>query len=214
MHILADRIAFPARVRYGAGLEEHMSRIRFITQAGMIAAVYAALTLLAGQALGVLAWGPVQLRVSEAFTVVAFFTPAAIPGLTLGSVISNGYMAAVTGNPLGILDVIFGSLGTLLGAVWMWHFRSRTMLGLAGPVVSNALIVPAYLPWLMAASGITGFYEIPFLGIDAQGSWVAMYLLGVVFVGLGQSIVLYTFGWALLVALRRLGLADTWTVRS
>lgn len=185
-----------------------MSRIRFITQAGMIAATYAALTVLTSQLLGVLAWGLVQFRVSEAFTVVAFFTPAAIPGLALGSLISNAYSAAVTGNPLGILDVVFGSLGTLLGAVWMWRFRSSSALGLAGPVVANALIVPAYLPWLLGALGLTGLYQIPALGIDAQGSWVAMYLLGVVTVGLGQAVVMYTLGWGLLAALRRLGLQE------
>lgn len=185
-----------------------MSRIRFITQAGMIAAAYAAVTVLTGQALGVFSWGLVQLRISEAFTVVAFFTPAAIPGLALGSAIANGFTAAVTGNPLGILDVVLGSLGTMLGAVWMWRLRTNAALGLAGPVVANALIVPAYLPWLLEAAGLSGLYRIPLLGIDAQGSWVAMYLLGVVSVGLGQAVVMYTLGWGLLAALRRLGLAD------
>jgi uncharacterized membrane protein len=191
-----------------------MSRIRFITQAGMIAATYAALTVLTSQVLGVFAWGLVQVRVSEAFTVVAFFTPAAIPGLALGSLISNGYTAAVTGNPLGVLDVVFGSLGSLLGAMWTWRFRFNTMLGLAGPVVANALIVPAYLPWLLSAAGLTGLYQIPLLGLDAQGSWIAMYLVGVVAVGLGQALVMYTLGWGLLVALRRLGLADILGERS
>jgi uncharacterized membrane protein len=180
-----------------------MTRARFIAQAGMIAAVYAGVTMLTTQLLGVFSWGLVQLRVSEALTVVAFFTPAAIPGLTLGSVIANAYNWAVTGSPLGILDVVFGSLGTLVGALWTWRFRSRTALGLAGPVVANALIVPAYLPFLLAGLGL---YEVPFLGIDVEGSWFAMYLVGVVAVGLGQALVVYTLGWGLLVALRRLGL--------
>ena len=92
-----------------------MSRARTIAQAGMIAAVYGGLTLVTVQFLGVLAWGPIQLRVSEAATVLAFFTPAAIPGLTLGSVVANLYAFASTGSPLALLDVVFGSLGTLLG---------------------------------------------------------------------------------------------------
>jgi len=182
-----------------------MNRARYIAQAGMIAAVYAAVTILVGQVLGMLSWGLVQLRVSEALTVVAFFTPAAIPGLTLGSIIANGYTFAATGNPMGMLDVVFGSLGTMLGAMWMWRFKERTRLALAGPVIFNALIVPAYLPLLLKGLGL---YTVPFLGLNVEGSWFAMYLVGVVSVGLGQALVLYTLGWGLLGALRRLGLAE------
>lgn len=188
-----------------------MNRARYITQAGMIAAVYAAVTILTTQTLGMLSWGLIQLRVSEALTVVAFFTPAAIPGLALGSVIANGYTLAVTGNPLGILDVVFGSLGTLLGAIWMWRLRDRQWLALAGPVVTNALIVPAYLPFILAGFGL---YTVPFLGIDVEGSWLGMYVVGVISVGLGQALVMYTLGWGLLGALRRLGLAEVLSRRS
>lgn len=188
-----------------------MNRARYIAQAGMIAAAYAAVTILVGQVLGMLSWGLVQVRVSEALTVVAFFTPAAIPGLTLGSVIANAYTFAVTGNPLGMLDVVFGSLGTMLGAMWMWRFRGRTTLALAGPVIFNALIVPAYLPLLLKGLGL---YTVPLLGLDVEGSWLAMYLVGVVSVGIGQAVVMYTLGWGLLGALRRLGLAEVLARRS
>jgi len=58
-----------------------MSRTRYIAQAGVIAAVYCTLTLLTMQFFQGLAWGPIQLRISEAFTVIAMFTPAAVPGL-------------------------------------------------------------------------------------------------------------------------------------
>ena len=188
-----------------------MSRVRYITQAGMIAAVYAAVTIVVTQVLGVFSWGLFQLRVSEALTVVAFFTPAAIPGLTLGSVIANAYTVAATGNALGVLDVVFGSLGTLLGAWWMWRFRASTRLGLAGPVIANALIVPAYLPFLLAGLGL---YKVPLLGLDVEGSWLAMYLVGVVAVGVGEAVVMYTLGWGLLAALRKLGLAEALARRS
>lgn len=177
-----------------------MSRTRYIAQAGMIAAVYAAVTILASQLLQYLSWGIVQLRVSEAFTIVAFFTPAAVPGLTLGSIIANLFNLGVTG-PLGWLDVVFGSLGTLLGAMWTWRFRDKPLLGLLGPVWSNALIVPAYLPMILRGLGL---YEVPFLGIDLERSWPAMYLFGVVAVGLGQAVVMYGLGWPLLRALEGL----------
>lgn len=186
-----------------------MSRTRYIAQAGVIAAVYAALTLLTMQFLQGLAWGPIQLRVSEAFTVVAMFTPAAVPGLTIGSILANAFNPGALW-PFSGLDVVLGSLGTLLGAVWMRRFRTRVPLALAGPVVTNALIVPAYLPTLLSAFGADiadGFYTIPILGVHLSGSWVAMYLFGVVAVALGQAIVIYVLGWPLLAALKRSGLA-------
>ena len=184
-----------------------VSRTRTIAQAGMIAAVYGALTLVTVQFLGFLAWGPIQLRVSEAVTVVGLFTPAAIPGLTIGSVVANLYTFLTTANPLALLDVVFGSLGTLFGALWMWRFRSRTTLALLGPVISNALIVPAYLPLLVKGFGL---YKIPFTSIDLEGQWVAMYLFGMVAIAIGQAVVIYGLGLPVVVGLRRLGLAEMW----
>lgn len=190
-----------------------MNRTRRIAQAGMIAAVYAAVTLLAIQFLGYFAWGPIQFRVSEALTVIACFTPAAIPGLTLGSVLANLYTLVTTGNPLALLDVVLGSLGTLLGAMWTWRFRRRPPLALLGPVLTNALIVPAYLPLLLKGLGL---YVIPILGIDIEGNWLWMYLFGVITVGIGEAVVVYALGLPLYAALRRLGLkgilgnADKW----
>ncbi len=178
-----------------------MTRTRYIAQAGVIAAVYAGATILVVQFLSLLAVGPIQFRVSEALTVVAFFTPAAIPGLALGSVVANLYSFAVLGSPLALLDVVFGSLGTLIGAAWTWRFRRNTALGLAGPVVSNSLIVAAYLPWLVKGLGL---YEVPILGVDLEGRWLPMYLFGVVAIGIGQAVVMYGLGWPLLAALKRL----------
>ena len=63
-----------------------MARTRFIAQTGIIAALYAAATLITMMLLQGLAWGPVQFRISEALCVIAVFTPAAIPGLTIGCV--------------------------------------------------------------------------------------------------------------------------------
>jgi uncharacterized membrane protein len=169
-------------------------------RAGMIAAVYAALTLLCITLLQGLAWGPVQLRLSEAVCILAILTPAAVPGLTIGCILANLLGIALTGSgALGLLDVIFGSLATLLGALWMRKFRERTGVALLGPVLANALIVPAYLPVILAAYG---FYTIPFTGISLVSSYPLMYLFGLVATGLGESIVIYGLGLPLLRALR------------
>jgi hypothetical protein len=78
-------------------------------------------------------------------------------------------------------------------------------VALAGPVLANALIVPAYLPAMLAGLGL---YEIPLVGVDLEGSWLSMYLFGVVAVGVGQSIAVYGLGWPLSVALERTGAAN------
>lgn len=184
----------------GAPLKD---RTRSVAQAGVIAAVYAAVTVAVLQMPAQLGWGPVQLRLSEALTVIAIFTPAAVPGLALGTALANASLLAQVG-PVGLLDVLFGSLATLLGAWWTWRFRARTPLALAGPVVSNALIVPAYLPVMLAALGLT---HEPFFGFELGESWVVLYLAGVVTVALGQAIVVYGLGWPLVVLIRRTGVA-------
>jgi uncharacterized membrane protein len=175
-------------------------RTSFIVQTGMIAAVYAALTVICLTLLQGLAWGPVQLRISEAVCVLAALTPAGVPGLMIGCFLSNLIGIALTGSgALGLLDVCFGTLATLLGALWMRRFRDKTGLALLGPVLANALIVPAYLPLILAAFG---FYTIPFTTIDLVGNYPLMYAFGVVAIGIGEAIVVYGLGWPLLRALK------------
>lgn len=181
-----------------------MSRTRYIAQAGVIAAVYAALTILVLQFGSGLAYGPVQFRLSEVATVLACLTPAAVPGLWLGAFVANGFMLTQFG-AIGLLDVVFGSLATLIGARWSWRHRRRPLLALLGPVVANAIIVPAYLPIVLAG---LGFYTVPFIGIDVEGSWLGMYLFGVVAVGLGQTFVVYVLGLPLLLVLKGLGVGQ------
>lgn len=168
---------------------------RHIARVGVIAAAYAACTLIAMLFLGSFAWGPIQFRVSEALCVLALFTPAAVPGLTLGCAIANVANIVLSGTGmLGMLDVVFGSLATFLGALFTWKMRRHPLVALAGPVVSNALIVPAYLPLLL--QGI-GFYTIPFTSISLDGAWGAMYLFGLVSTALGEGVVLYALGYPL-----------------
>lgn len=181
-----------------------MSRTRRIAQAGVIAAVYAAFTLVAIQT--PLGYGPVQLRLSEALTVIACLTPAAVPGLWAGTFLANAWMLSSMG-ALGLLDVVFGSLATLAGALWTWRYREQPVRALAGPVIANALIVPAYLPIMLAGVAGVDFYRIEMFGIDASGSWLAMYVFGVVTVGIGEAIVVYGLGMPLLAAFKRLGMA-------
>lgn len=108
-----------------------------LTQAAMIAAIYVVLTYFIS-AFG-LASGAIQVRISEALTVLPVFTPTAIPGLFVGCLLSNlltGCMA---------LDVIFGSIATLIGAVGTYLLRKTKFAFTLPPVISNAIIVPIVL---------------------------------------------------------------------
>ena len=111
----------------------------YITQAALIAALYTVLTMIAA---GFdLASGAIQVRFSEALTVLPFLTPAAVPGLTLGCLLSN----TLTGCALP--DVIFGTLATLLGALGTYALREHRFLCAVPPIVSNALIIPFVLTY-------------------------------------------------------------------
>lgn len=176
-------------------------RTQKIARAGLIAALYAALTLVTMTLLGGFAFGPIQLRLSEVVCVLALFTPQAIPGLTIGCIIANLLGIALNGSgALGLLDVIGGSTATFLGAWWCWRMRSRVGLALLGPVVANALVVAAYLPLVLAAAG---FYTIPFTDISLIESYPLMYLFGVLTIGTGEAVVVYGLGMPLQAALKR-----------
>ena len=114
-----------------------MKNALFLTQAAMIAALYVVLTFVSN-AFG-LASGAIQIRISEALTILPYFTSAAIPGLGIGCLLAN----LLTGAP--VYDVIFGSLATLLGAVGTWLLRKHKFLCTLAPVLSNMLIIPLIL---------------------------------------------------------------------
>ncbi len=111
--------------------------VKTLCMGGTIAALYVVLTLVA-QAFG-LASGAIQVRLSEALTILPCFTAAAVPGLTVGCVLAN----LVTG--CAMWDVVFGSFATLIGAVGTRILRKKPMLAWIPPVLSNALIVPVVL---------------------------------------------------------------------
>ncbi|WP_083444048.1 QueT transporter family protein [Olsenella sp. oral taxon 807] len=163
-----------------------------VSRIASIAALYAATTLVCLLFLGSLAWGPIQFRLSEALCVLALLSPDAVPGLALGCAVANIANIAVSGTGmLGMLDVVFGSLATLVGAWCTWRLRRHPRLAVLGPVVANALIVPAYLPLML--KGI-GFYTIPFTSISLDDSYALMYLFGLLATGIGEAVVLYVLG--------------------
>lgn len=111
--------------------------VTYLTQAAIIAALYVVLTFFANS-LG-LANYAVQVRFSESLCILPYFTPAAIPGLFIGCLLSN----ILTG--CALLDIIFGSIATLIGAIATHLLRKNKWLASVGPVLSNALIVPVVL---------------------------------------------------------------------
>lgn len=116
-----------------------------MTEASVIAALYAVLTL----CFAPLSFGPVQLRISEALTVMPILTPAAVPGLAVGCLISN-----ILGMSMGVtlpVDILFGTAATFLAAAVTRLLRSCAragsvpVLSLLSPVLFNALIIGAEL---------------------------------------------------------------------
>ena len=116
-------------------------KVMLITQAAVIAAIYVVLILLFQP----FSFGEIQVRVAEALTVLPFFTPAAIPGVTIGCLIGN----LIGGN---VMDMIFGTLATLIGAAVSYAVRKNQYLVPLPPIVSNALIIP----WVLKYA-----YELP-----------------------------------------------------
>ena len=109
-----------------------------LTQGAMIAALYVVLTFIAN--LAGLASGVIQVRLSEALTILPAFTAAAVPGLAVGCVLAN----LLTG--CAIWDVVFGSLATLIGAVGTRLLRGQSpVLAVLPPILSNIIIVPLVL---------------------------------------------------------------------
>ena len=113
------------------------TKTKKLSRGAMIAAIYVVLTLIAN-ALG-LANGAIQVRLSEALTVLPIFFPEAIAGLGVGCFISN----LITGCALP--DIVFGTFATLLGAVGTRIFKKSRPLAMLCPVVSNSIIVPFVL---------------------------------------------------------------------
>lgn len=140
--------------------------VTFLTQAAMIAAIYVVLTYL----FAAFSFGEVQVRISEALTILPLFTPAAIPGLFIGCLIGNILGGAI------LPDIVFGSIATLIGAVFTYMLREqKPILGPIPPIAANTIIVPfvlrfAYgvnlpIPFMMLTVGIGEILSCGVLGM-------------------------------------------------
>lgn len=147
--------------------------IYFMTHAAAIAAVYIALTMMFQP----ISFGPVQFRVSEALCILPFFTPAAIPGLFIGCFLSNFFCGAV------LMDVIFGSLATLIGAIGSYMLRKNRWAVCVPPIMANTIIIPWVLRYAYGSTDI-----IPF---------------AMVTVGAGEILAIGVLGNVLLIALEK-----------
>ncbi len=127
---------------------------RFLTQSALIASLYVALTYVSA-ALGI-ASGAIQVRFSEALTILPIFTTAAIPGLFAGCIVAN----LLTGAALW--DIVFGSIATLLGAVGTRLLRKNRYIATIPPILSNTIIIPFVLK---IAYGVENGYSFLFLTI-------------------------------------------------
>ena len=138
----------------------------FTTQAAMIAAIYVVLTVVFAP----FSFGSVQVRIAEALTILPAFTPAAIPGLFVGCLIGN-----ILGGAM-LPDIIFGTLATLIGAVFTYILRNQNkFLAPLPPIVANTVIIPyvlrfAYgeaipIPLLMLSIGIGEVISCGVLGM-------------------------------------------------
>ncbi len=163
----------------------HKFDTKYLTRAAVIAALYVVLTYLAG--LMNLAYGPVQFRFSEALTVLPFLFPEAIPGLFVGCIVSNLI------SPYGALDLVVGSLATLLAALWTAKCGRRWFAPMP-PVIANAVLVGAMIAWYEAGFGA---------GFPAAFAYNALT------VGLGELVVCYVLGLPLLTVLEKRGVVNT-----
>ena len=150
------------------------NNINYIITGALIAAAYAGLTYLSN--IFNLAYGPIQLRVSEVLTILPVFTPAAIPGLTIGCFIANI-------GSFNMADMVFGTAATLIAALLTYlfrnvYFKKMPLLSFFPPVIVNALII--------------GFEIAIFYLPEGYSFWG--FVISGLQVGLGQLIVCYAFG--------------------
>ena len=156
------------------------NRSRRVAHAAIIAALYAVLTHMQNLILPGSATWAIQMRLSEALAVLAFFTPAAIPGLTLGCLLFN-----ITFSAALPLDFLVGSLATYLAAQGMWltrkiRIRNIPLLGLTMPALTNAILV----------------------GLELSIYIGGGFAINALYVALGELAVLLTLGTALYLTIR------------
>lgn len=145
----------------------------YVTQGAVIAALYVALTELS--TLVGLSSGAIQFRISEALCILPAFTPAAIPGLFVGCLISNLLAGGIP------LDIIFGAVATLIGAAGAYLLRRCRWLVPLPTVIANVLIVPPILKYAYGVPYAIGTHSaLPFFMLTVGiGEVVCAYILGI-----------------------------------
>lgn len=155
-------------------MQNNSKKVLFVTQAAMIAAIYTVLTCFISAFN--LASGAVQVRISEALTILPAFTPAAIPGLFIGCLLSNTFTGCL------VPDIILGSLATLAGAFGSYALRNKhRFLASVPPIVANILVVPFVLKYVYNMEGAipvfmltVGIGEVISCGILGQILYAAL----------------------------------------
>lgn len=141
-------------------------RTLYITQAAIIAALYVVLVFVFQYS----SFGPIQFRIAEALTILPYFTPAAIPGVTIGCLLSNLIFK------MEPLDTIFGTAATLIAAFLSYQLRDNKFLVPIPPILINAIIIP----WVLKYA----YFEvntIPFMMITVgAGQLVSAGILGMI----------------------------------
>lgn len=157
-------------------------KVTFIVHAAVIAALYVVLTLVAN-ALG-LANHAIQIRFSESLTILPLFTPAAIPGLFIGCILSNFITGCMA------LDIVFGSIATLLGAIGTYALRKQSKwLAPLPPILANTIIVPFVLAYVYQFEGSVPYFMLT-VGI---GEIISCGVLGLLLHNIMQKYKRYIF---------------------
>ena len=146
---------------------KNKNKVRYLTLSATIAALYVVLTLIS--AVFGLSSGVVQIRISEALCALTLFTPAAIPGLTVGCLIAN----LVTG--ANFLDVVFGTLATFIGAVGGRLLRKKKYLVTIPTLLANTVIVPLVIVYGFGVKDVA----LPLVALSVfAGEFISATLLG------------------------------------
>lgn len=143
-----------------------LSKTKAVVFVGMVAAIYAALSLMPG--LSVLSFGPVQLRIAEALSALALLTPWAIPGLTIGCFLAN------LASPMMAVDLPFGTLATLIAVILTFCLRKKPAVAMLMPVIVNGVIIGATISFYTD----TGFSLAVNMALVALGEFAACYVFG------------------------------------
>ena len=146
-------------------MKDRKTDVLIITHAAAIAAIYVVLTVIFAP----ISFGPMQVRIAEALMLMPLFTPAAVPGLFIGCIIANMIGGAVA------LDVIFGSLATLIGAWGGYLLRKNRWLVPIPPIISNAAIIPFVLKYGYGIADIPIYLMIIYIAV---GEIIGCYILG------------------------------------